>query len=391
MRIGMMADAYKPHVSGVTHYISLNKKYLEEQGHEVFVFTFGEPDGYSDDEMNIVRSPALPLDGTGFYLGLSYGRAEKQILQTMDIVHVHHPFQSGRLALRYCKPMGIPVIFTNHTRYDLAAQVYLPMIPDELSDSFLRSFLPQFCRDVDLVISPSAGMEKVMRNFGVDSKIEVIPNGIDLEKMTRCEVQKTRAELNFTSDDFIFIYTGRLAPEKNLPILINSFKGVASAFPSARLLIIGDGPEMASLKSLTAELHLESKIHFTGMVPYSDLAAFLKLANVYATASISEVHPLTLIEAMAVGLPMVGVESPGVSDIIQHEKTGLLSTNDLATYTAMLTRMIVDRDTCERLGKNALAAAHIYSIESTGKQVMEKYQELYEIRKGKSGRTLPSD
>ena len=65
MRIGMMADTYKPHISGITNYIELNKRMLEEAGHEVYVFTFGNTD-YEDDERHVVRSPGLPLTDTGF-------------------------------------------------------------------------------------------------------------------------------------------------------------------------------------------------------------------------------------------------------------------------------------------------------------------------------------
>ena len=153
MRIGMMTDVYKPHVSGITNYISLNKEYLEKAGHEVFIFTFGDLD-YADDEERVVRSPGLPLTDTGYYLSFRYSRRAKALLQTMDLVHVHHPFLSGRLALNYCRPLRIPIVFTNHTRYDLYAQAYLPLLPEELSDTFLQSYMPTFCQAVDLVISP---------------------------------------------------------------------------------------------------------------------------------------------------------------------------------------------------------------------------------------------
>ncbi|MDP2975539.1 MAG: glycosyltransferase, partial [Anaerolineales bacterium] len=160
MRIGMMTDLYKPYISGITNYISLNKRYLEQAGHEVFVFTFGDLD-YKDDETRIFRSPGLQLVDTGYYLSFHYSRQVKALLQTMDVVHIHHPFLSGRLALRYCRPLRIPILFTNHTRYDLYAQAYLPLLPEEISATFLETYMPSFCNAVDLVISPSTGMAQV--------------------------------------------------------------------------------------------------------------------------------------------------------------------------------------------------------------------------------------
>src|SRR3990172_11302863 len=184
MRIGMMLDMYKPHISGVTHYVSLNKRALEAAGHEVSVFTFGAP-GAEPDEPGVFLSPGVPLAESGFYLGFRYRRALRLRLHEMDIVHVHHPFLSGGLALRYCRHLGIPIVFTNHTRYDLYAQVYLPMIPDPLSRAFLQGYLPGFCRAVDLVIAPSEGLRGVLRDLGVDSPVAVVPNGVDLGPFQR--------------------------------------------------------------------------------------------------------------------------------------------------------------------------------------------------------------
>jgi glycosyltransferase involved in cell wall biosynthesis len=147
MRIGMMADVYKPHVSGITNYIALNKKHLEDMGHQVYVFTFGDED-YPDDEPNVIRSTGLPIMDTGYYISLRYGHQARRLLRTMDVVHVNHPFLSGSLALRYCKPRSIPIIYTNHTRYDLYAQAYLPVLPDIVGETSLKAYLPAFCAPV---------------------------------------------------------------------------------------------------------------------------------------------------------------------------------------------------------------------------------------------------
>ena len=105
MRIGMMVDMYKPHISGVTNYVSLNKRMLESRGHKVFVFTFGDED-YEDDELYVVRSPGVPLNvhDTGFHLSFRYSQPAQRKVKSMDVVHVHHPFLTGPLALRYCRP-----------------------------------------------------------------------------------------------------------------------------------------------------------------------------------------------------------------------------------------------------------------------------------------------
>jgi 1,2-diacylglycerol 3-alpha-glucosyltransferase len=215
MRIGMMADVYKPHVSGVTNYIALNKAHLEKMGHQVFVFTFGAGD-YIDDEINIVRSPSRPLLDTGYYFSLRYTRSARRLLQTMDVVHVHHPFLSGTLALLYCRQRGIPLIFTNHTRYDLYAQAYLPIMPDVVGNAALQSYMPAFCRSCDMVVSPSPGMRDILEQFGVDVPIEVVPNGVDLKPFQNPGHPMDRLEMGFASGDVILLFVGRMGPEKNL-------------------------------------------------------------------------------------------------------------------------------------------------------------------------------
>jgi len=374
MRIGMMSDVYKPHVSGITNYISLNKQYLEKAGHEVYIFTFGDLD-YPDDEERVIRSPGLPLTDTGYYLSFRYSRKAKALLQTMDLVHVHHPFLSGRLALRYCRPLRIPIVFTNHTRHDLYAQVYLPLLPEELSESFLQSYMPTFCQAVDLVISPSAGMADVLHRLGVSVPVEIIPNGVDLQ-LYREISEDCRPEFGFQADDLLLIYSGRLGPEKNLDFLLHAFAGVAEAIPNAHLLVIGGGPEEASLKQAAAQTGAAGRIHFTGMLPYQELPRCLAMGDIFVTASVTEVHPLSVVEAMAAGLPVLGIHSVGVGDTVEDGVTGLLSSQNQAAFAAQLTRLCLDKELRHRLGKAARRIAEKYAIERTTQIMLDRYERL---------------
>jgi glycosyltransferase involved in cell wall biosynthesis len=372
----MMVDTYKPHISGITNYIDLNKRYLEQAGHDVFVFTFGDQE-YTDDELRVFRSPGVPLSDTGYFLSLRYSRAAKKNLLTMDIVHVHHPFLSGRLALHYCRPLQIPIIFTNHTRYDLYAQTYLPMMPEEISHNLLQAYLPSFCEAVDLVISPSAGMEKILRQLEVTAPIEVVPNGVDLSLFYKTEPYP-RAEFGFKSTDILLVYAGRVAVEKNLNFLLRAFAGVAQAIEDVHLLIVGGGPKpvMDDLKSLASELGIGERVRFTGMVAYDKLPAYLAMCNVFVTASVTEVHPLSVIEAMGAGLPVVGIHSPGVSDTVSDGETGFLSTHDLAAYTAKLTRLCLDPKLIRKMGDSARKASTEYAIERTSNLMLKHYERL---------------
>jgi 1,2-diacylglycerol 3-alpha-glucosyltransferase len=376
MRIAMMADVYKPHVSGITNYIDLNKRYLEKAGHEVFVFTFGNQD-YHDDEPRVIRSPGLPLVDTGYYLSFRHTAAAKKLLQTMDIVHVHHPFLSGRLALRYCEPLQIPTVFTNHTRYDLYAQAYLPIVPEDISDGLLQAYMPPFCEAMSLVISPSAGMERILRGMGVTSPISIIPNGVELQSFYQAE-QISRADFGFKENDVILVYAGRIATEKNLVFLLQSFAGVAQAFNHVYLMILGGGQKQIEdeTKQLAAQLNLNQRVRFTGFISYEKIPSYLAMCDAFVTASVTEVHPLSVIEGMAAGLPVVGVDSPGVGDTIEDGKTGFLTTQDLASFTAKLTRLCLDASLRRQMGDAARQASTRYAIERTTKTMLEQYERL---------------
>ncbi|MBI3162749.1 MAG: glycosyltransferase [Chloroflexi bacterium] len=376
MRIGMMVDSYKPYVSGITNYVEINKQYLELAGHEVFVFSFGDLDAKPDDP-RVVYSRGLPISDSGFYLSMRYSREAKQLLQSMDLVHVHHPFLSGRLALRYCRLLQIPIVYTNHTRYDLYAQTYLPLMPEEMSQGILQAYMPSFCEAVQLVIAPSVGMEKVLRQLNVDVKIEVVPNGVDLKNFNNAKPH-SRAELGYKENDILLVFAGRIALEKNIPFLLKSFAGVAQAIPNAQLLLIGSGvqPYEEEIRNLIAEMDLGGRVRMTGRIEYDRLPSYLAMCDAFVTASVTEVHPLSVIEAMGAGLPVMGVHSVGVGDTVVDGVTGLLATHDLPAFTAKLTRLCLDLDLRRQMGESARKASSAYAIERTTSIMLKHYENL---------------
>ncbi|MCI0551492.1 MAG: glycosyltransferase [Anaerolineae bacterium] len=373
----MMTDTYKPYISGVTNYIDLNKRLLEDSGHEVYVFTFGEFD-YQDDDPRVIRTPGMQVGDTGFYLSLRYKAQARKLLQTMDVVHVHHPFLSGRLALRYCLTRQIPVVYTNHTRYDLYAHARLPIIPEEVAQSVLQAYMPHFCEAVDLVISPSEGMKKVMREFKVESPIEVVPNGVDLKRFHTAK-PLSRAEFGYKEKDILLVYAGRIAPEKNLEFLLQSFAGVSQVIPNVYLLILGSGQKEHedATTPLPEKLGIPDRVRFLGMIPYEELPSYLAMCDAFVTASVTEVHPLSVIEGMATGLPIMGIDSPGVGDSVTDGESGLLAaTADIASFTAKLTQLCLNNALRKKMGLAAREASEQYDIKRTAKIMLKHYDRL---------------
>ena len=294
----------------------------------------------------------------------------------MDIAHVHHPFASGRMALRYCQKRGIPIIFTNHTRYDLYAQAYLPHLPGTVPAAFLNAFLPGFCRQCDLVVSPSPSLETLLRKYGVDSPIEIVPNGVELSGFDQERNGIQRVDLDLDPSDRVLIYVGRLGPEKNLTMMLRAFAGAQSAVDNLRLIIVGDGIERDNLLDWCMRSGINEKVRFIGKVQYSKVVDYLRLADAFITASVSEVHPLSIIEGMAVGLPVIGIRSPGVGDIIQNGVNGILSSNDIAAFTACIVRIMIDDSLRKRMKTGAKEKSKDYDVQQTTAQLMLHYQKI---------------
>jgi glycosyltransferase involved in cell wall biosynthesis len=249
------------------------------------------------------------------------------------------------------------------------------MIPDPLSRTFLQGYLPGFCRAVDLVIAPSEGMRAVLQELGVDREVVVVPNGVELAPFQHAAAVP-RASLGLAPDDLGLVYVGRLGLEKNVAFLLRTFAGVQSAAPRARLVLVGGGPDAENLRGLARDLGLAEAVHFTGAVPYQDVPGMLAACDAFVTASVSEVHPLSVIEAMAAGLPIVGIDSPGVRDTVRDGETGFLSTYDSAAFSAKLTRLVLDDELRWRMGRAAALAAEDYDIDRTSARVEEHYKTL---------------
>lgn len=419
LRIALMTDTYLPIANGVTHSVALLAREYLKMGHEPHVFTFAptselrfSPEGLLDESPHLLRvpprgdethedgfavyhAPALPLLNSGYFLGVRYPVWMAKKLRNMDVLHAHHPFVSGRIARRHAGPQQ-PVILTTHTRYDLYGHYLgqymgraLPFRRDvstrdaklyEKSDSVpllgetVSRLAALFANRCDAVIAPSASMGQVLRRWGVESKIEVVPNGIELERFHRAAEQVRSEKVTKQSDELRVIYVGRVASEKNLLTLIQAFELAMRDVPQATLHIVGDGPLEPELKAMCAASELENKVVFRGALPYDEVPRALAESDLFASASISEVHPLTFIEAMAAGVPCVGTPSPGVIDSVEDGYNGWLGAPDAESFADALRSALHSREERKRRAANALESSRSYAIAQCARRTMEIYQ-----------------
>ena len=156
---------------------------------------------------------------------------------------------------------------------------------------------------------------------------------------------------------------------------MRSFAGAAKAFDNIGLILVGDGPERDNLQDQVRYMKIDKRVFFSGSLPYEQMPRYLCMADAFVTASVTEVHPLSVIEAMAAGLPVLGIQSPGVGDTVEDGLTGLLAEEeDIAIFTAKLVRLITEHQQRREMGKRARQAAENYAIERTSQMMVERYQ-----------------
>ncbi len=329
MQIGMVTACYKPVMNGVTRMVSLYKQYLEAAGHEVTVFTLGEPDP-AGEEPGVIRTSAIPLGDTGYYFNFRYNKEAREKMKEMDIIHCHHLLMSMEMAHRYGR---CPIVYTNHTRYDLYTGNYIPL-PQTAADAIMRQIWPDLTDNCDVIVTPSASVRNVMINFGVRRPIEVIENGVEVKKFWNPPNPHHRSEYSVPETGRLLVYLGRLAQEKNLDILLEQFKLAADIVPNV-----------------------------------------LAAADAFVTASVSEVHPLTIIEAMAAGLPIAAVRSPGIEDTVTPGHTGFLA-GEPAGLAAAIVGLLSNHERLQEMSQAAREESKRYDITRTVEKTLALYERL---------------
>lgn len=379
MRAGQFTDSYLPIVNGVSTFIHLFKQSLEKLEVEPCLFTFGHT-RYADREPNVVRSPGWPLGKTGYHFALNHSRRAQALAETMDVLHTHHPFLSGALAARISRRQNKPLIFTNHTRYDHYSRYYLPFLPRRVALSLLGAWMRRFARACDLIIAVSAAAEAMLKSLHVCAPIAVIPNGIDLDRFARVQPMQ-RSDLALPPDGFLFMYVGRLGPEKNLERLLEAFGQARFAAPHITLAIVGDGPQASALRKRTQESGLSGSVRFVGARSIETIPSLLGAADAFVTASVTESHPMTVIEALAAGRPVLGFDVPGIRETVSDGVDGLLAQSDPQALGERMAQVALDRALCARLSAGARRSARQYDIGATTRRIVAHYERLIRERK----------
>ena len=394
MHIAFFTNYYHPVVNGVVRSVASFRETLMKQGHNVFIFAQSDST-YKDDEPFIFRYPSLPLPLGDISTAIPVSPFVDQLLPMLklDVIHTHHPILLGQTAARKAAELDLPLVFTFHTQYWEYTH-YIPF-PQEAIQDFLKNavhrWLREFMQKCQHIVIPSESLKDILvRDYGLHERYSVIPTGTDLEPFLNADGKSLRAE-NGWQDETVLISVGRLAPEKNWDTLVRAFAKVHQEHPETRLVLIGDGAARPTLEELAAELGVSERVTFTGALPFQEIPRYLKAADVFAFASITETQGLVTIEAMAAGLPVVAVDGPGTRDIVEPGKQGFLVENDPDALAKGVHKLISDPQRIKRSSNSALKKAKTFDVKQLGNQLLGVYEQAIQDKKENQYVTLKAE
>jgi len=385
LRIAFFTNYYHPVVNGVVRSVASFREILTKQGHNVFIFAQSDNE-YKDEEPFIFRYPSLslplPMD---IVTVIPVSSFVDQLLPSLklDIIHTHHPILLGQTAASKAADLNVPLVFTFHTQYWEYTH-YVPF-PQEAIQEFLKNaihtWLRVFMQKCQHIVIPSESIKEILiRDYGLEDRFTVIPTGTNLKPFLRAD-GKTLRQSKGWQDDKVLISIGRLAAEKNWETLLRAAAQVYAQHPTMRLVLIGDGPDKRTLELLAAELGIAERVTFTGQVPFDEIPAYLKAADMFGFASVTETQGLVTIEAMAAGLPVVAVDGSGSHDIVDNGKDGFLVDNDPNALASAINKMLSNPKQMKQFSVKALKKARTFDANRLGRQMVKVYEQAIQDKK----------
>ena len=374
MRVVMFSDSYYPYISGVTRSIANTKESLAAMGHDVSIFCPDYPNAQREQGVHRLPSVKAPTNSR-YFVAIPIGaRLVEKVSQVgADVIHIHSPFNLGKAGLTVGRRLGIPVVFTYHTMYNMYSH-YVPLLGRSAS-RVVEGMALSVANSVDSVVTPSSAIADYLRERGVRRPITVVPNGVDVEEFSSGDSSFLRRSLGLPGDVPVLLTCGRLGAEKNLEVLLRSFALTAKECDSV-LVLVGDGPLRAGLEAMAGSLGVRDRTFFAGSFAPSSMADVYAGADLFLFASLTDTQGLVIVEAKAAGVPTVAVGALGVKDMVKHGYDGFLCQNDPKDLSEKTLILLRDRDLLMKMKDNAKKAAPDFSKESCAVKLLACYSSV---------------
>lgn len=350
LRISIVTETYPPEVNGVAMTIGRLVEGLLNRGHGVQLIRPRQGDGdrpRREDRLDIVPVPGFPIP---FYPQLRLGFPSGRLLRAHwretppDVVHIVTEGPLGGSALVVARRLGLRVISDFHTNFHAYSRHYGAGLLARPIIAYLRRFHNRTHR----TLVPTEELASELRTLGFHNP-GVLARGVDT-RLFAPEHRDPALRRNWGAgpDDLVALYVGRLAAEKNLQLVLAAYQAVRTVQPTARLVLVGDGPLAAKLRARHPE------IVFPGARIGADLAAHYASADLFLFPSLTETFGNVTLEAMASGLAVVAFDYAAAHRHIDHGRSGLLaSCGNRAAFIEAARQLAGDSDLRRTLGQAA--------------------------------------
>ncbi|MBD9105071.1 glycosyltransferase family 4 protein [bacterium] len=393
MRIGIFTETYTPYISGLVTSEIMLKKGLEKLGHEVYVVTANlESFHYEyDEEERVLKVPGIP---TGIYdsrLTAVYPlKAVNKIKSwNLDIIHSQTEFAIGTFARILAYQLDIPLVHTYHTMYEDYIHYITKGYFDKSSKKIVEYLTLFYCDKTatELIVPTKKTYDLFKEKYQVDRNIHIIPTGIELERFYTENIDKKKLasikrKEKITKDDFIAIFIGRLAQEKNVVFLLDVMKDLVPSLPKLKLLIVGDGPDYDLYKEIIEKDHLENNVIMTGKVAWEEVPYYYHLSDIFLTASHTETQGLTVIEAMASSVVPICIDDESFKNTIIDGLNGRIFNNE-KECKEIITELYNDNELTKKLSKQARINSDRFSAKYFAESVLDVYKYAIEHKKNR--------
>lgn len=381
MNIVMLTNTFTPHVGGVARSIEQFTVEYRQRGHRVLVVA-PEFNNQPANEVDVVRIPAIQnFNGSDFSVVLPVSGLLSDILDEFqpDLVHSHHPYLLGMTALRIARYRRLPLVFTHHTMYEQYTH-YVPLNSPAFR-RFVIELATHYANLCDQVFAPSESIAELLQQRGVKAPITVVPTGVDIARFAHGNGTKFRTEQGIADNAFVVGHLGRLAPEKNLAFLANVVAHFLKTNSLAQFLVVGEGPSESIIRAIFDREGLTNRLHVIGILQSTELADAYHAMDVFAFASKSETQGMVLTEAMAAGVPVIGLDAPGVREVIRDKENGRLLQHDqtINAFTEALNWLTTQTPANkQKLQEGALRTANNFSMHRSADKALASYKQLCE-------------
>ena len=344
MRIAIFSETYLPDVNGVATHVKILSEGLQLLGHEVLVVTADSGSRKNYIEKGVLRCPAITAKHIYNYsLSSPVSIRRLKILKRFkpDIIHIHNEFGIGLSGAFIARFLKIPYVYTLHTMYDdyihyVAKKPFVPLVKD-----VSHIYFKLLAKKATAITGPSKKVDDFFKQRGVKKPVFVISNTAELDifepdKIDLEATKKFREDNGIQDTDFVGCFCGRLGKEKSIDMLLEYWKDTVSKNDNLKLVIFGGGPESENLKKLADEYGIKDMIIFSGKIPHIELPNYYAACDFYITASLSEMHSISMIEAMASGLPVLYIKDESNQDQIDDRVNGFIYSGADEMYSKIM-------------------------------------------------------